>query len=73
LRGELTESGVEISIGELQERDVLMLEDPVTLKFLENLPGSPGPWKIQIEKPEIQEDPLGDQLRDLFGGREEVP
>ncbi|HJM39340.1 MAG TPA: DNA polymerase III subunit gamma/tau [Planctomycetota bacterium] len=73
LRGELQPNGVELSLGALKERDVLMLEDEATLQFLEKLPGSPGPWKIQIEKPGKLEDPLGDQLRNLFGGREEVP
>lgn len=73
LRGELTTTGVIIELGRLNQGDRQVVEDPASLAFLAKLPGSPGPWTIKIEEaPEVVADPVGDSLKNLFGGTEEV-
>jgi len=60
-------------LGRLNQGDRQVVEDPASLAFLAKLPGSPGPWTIKIEEaPEVVADPVGDSLKNLFGGTEEV-
>ena len=74
LMGVVKSDGVELTLSALSERDRAIVEDPASKAFLADFPGSPGPWTIHEETPlpEVA-DPTGAQLKELFGGREEIP
>nr|MBC8330022.1 hypothetical protein [Planctomycetota bacterium] len=74
LEGELLPDRVRLRLRPLPPADLVVVEDPPSLAFLEQLPGSPGSWSFEYDLPAPPAaDPVGDQLRDLFGGREELP
>jgi DNA polymerase-3 subunit gamma/tau len=74
VQGELAADEVRVQLRPLAEGDRVVLEDPPSLTWLAGLPGCPGPWRIRFEAPAAPEpDPVGDQLRDLFSAREELP
>ncbi|MFQ5748164.1 MAG: DNA polymerase III subunit gamma/tau [Planctomycetota bacterium] len=76
LRGRVGPGSVEISLKPLPARDRNMIEDPLELRFLEQLPQSPGPWKIRFEEEASSGrtgDRLGQELQKTFGGGEELP
>lgn len=66
--------GVLLKLRGVSEAEKPLLTDPVELKFLADFPGSPGPWQIEIVGQAAgHEDPLGDRLREAFGGVSEEP
>ena len=74
LEGELRADGVELLLRPLADSDRVVVEDPPSLSFLAGLAGSTGSWSFRYDHPAPPAaDPVGDQLRDLFGGREELP
>jgi len=76
LHGRVGPRSVEITLKPLPDRDRSMLEDPVELRFLEQLPQSPGPWRIRFEEDTASGrtgDRLGQELQKTFGGGEELP
>jgi len=65
---------VDLILRPLGGEDRALLEDPVEVSFLGSLPGSPGPWNLEFRAPRNRaEDPVGRNLEDTFGAREEVP
>ncbi|MCH2111459.1 MAG: DNA polymerase III subunit gamma/tau [Planctomycetes bacterium] len=74
LMGVIKSDGVELTLSALSERDRAIVEDSASKVFLADFPGSPGPWTIHEETPPPEvEDPTGAQLKELFGGSEEIP
>ena len=69
----MSATGVTLTLREPGPRDRAMLEDPIELKALAKLPGSPGPWTVQFEVPNVgPDDPVGARLIESFGGQEET-
>jgi len=76
LCGRVGPRSVEITLKPLPDRDRSMVEDPLELRFLEQLPQSPGAWKIRFEEEAPSGrtgNPLGRELQQTFGGGEELP
>ena len=71
--GEVRADGVQLELRMPDERTRAILEDPVSRKWLERLPGCPGPWTITFEQPVLRVDPVGDALREHFDAVEELP
>ncbi|KAA3608205.1 MAG: DNA polymerase III subunit gamma/tau [Planctomycetota bacterium] len=72
--GENGPDGLQWLLRPLTAQDREMLEDPMEKRALADLPGSPGPWHfVEDQGPQKPIDPIGDQLRETFGGTEEVP
>ena len=72
--GSVHAGGVDLILRPLGGEDRALLEDPVEVSFLGSLPGSPGPWNLEFRAPRNRaEDPVGRNLEDTFGAREEVP
>ncbi|HEX9793962.1 MAG TPA: DNA polymerase III subunit gamma/tau [Planctomycetota bacterium] len=74
IEGTVAGAAVDLLLRPPRERDLAMLEDPVELAYLRDLPGSPGPWRIRFAVQTARPpDPIGDRLREAFGGTEETP
>lgn len=71
--GEVRADGVELQLRMPDERARVILEDPVSRKWLQRLPDCPGPWSIHFEEEVQQADPVGDALREHFDAVEELP
>lgn len=71
--GRVATNHVEIVLRPTDDTTRAILLDPVSGKWLERLPGSPGPWRIEFQVIERDADPVGDALRDHFDAVEEVP
>lgn len=72
--GENDAQGVRLLLREPGPRDRSMLEDSFELAALAKLPGSPGPWTLTFEVPQVgPDDPIGARLMESFGGQEETP
>ncbi|MCH2100712.1 MAG: DNA polymerase III subunit gamma/tau [Planctomycetes bacterium] len=71
--GEMRADEVYLLLRMPDERARVILEDPVSRKWLERLPDCPGPWTIEFEQPVERKDLVGDALRQHFDAVEELP
>jgi DNA polymerase-3 subunit gamma/tau len=71
---EVGAAGVRAVLQEPPARDRAILDDAAERAALARLPGSPGPWRIEfLRQVAPAGDPVGQQLLESFGGREEAP
>lgn len=74
ISGEIARDEVRITLQPVSEADQSLLDDPVELRALSRLAGSPGPWRIAFhQEAPPPSDPVVDGLLELFGGQEETP
>ncbi len=72
LEGTVDPERVSIRLGQVSKSEQSLLDDPTTASFLSSLPKSPPQWEIQVTREDPPAaDPVADQLRSLFGAREE--
>ena len=65
--------GVDLVLRPVGKRERRMVEDPIEATFLRELAGCPGPWNIRYFEVAKKDDPLGEALKESFGGMEELP
>jgi DNA polymerase-3 subunit gamma/tau len=65
--------GVHLTLQKPDQSSCSIIEDPVLHKYLANLSGSPGPWKIDYLKIDAIVDPIAEGLLESFDGLEELP
>jgi len=73
VEGKVHAEGVDLVLHPIGERERRMVEDPIELTFLRELAGCPGRWNIRYFEAVKKNDPLGDVLKESFGGVEELP
>lgn len=72
--GRLEEDGVVLELSTPTAVDRDLLEDPVEIRALARLDGSPGPWRLDLAEAVVATpDPVVEQLLEGFDGQEELP